>query len=69
MEYNRHVVSVKSQEPNSLIVTDLHGEGTDFQAVVLTMPVPQILQLEGTVQKALGESVVNTLISLCIADI
>ena len=56
MEYNHQIVKVEQgAEAGSLTVTDTSGISASFQAVVLTMPVPQILQLKGAVQKSLGE--------------
>lgn len=54
MEYNRQVVSVDVDGKNTVRVADISGNAESFQAVVLTMPVPQILQLRGSIQKALG---------------
>lgn len=53
MEYDRQVVSVKPKGSDSLTVTDTRGAGADFNAVVLTMPVPQILQFRDSFHKVL----------------
>ena len=56
MEYNHQIIKVEpGAEAGSLTVTDTSGTSASFQAVVLTMPVPQILQLKGVIQKNLGE--------------
>ncbi|PVD39366.1 hypothetical protein C0Q70_01996 [Pomacea canaliculata] len=53
VEYNRQVVSVDVDGKDTVRVADISGNAESFQAVVLTMPVPQILQLRGSIQKAL----------------
>ncbi|KAK7507957.1 hypothetical protein BaRGS_00000922 [Batillaria attramentaria] len=53
VEYDREIVSVEVKDPDSITVVDTRGAGADFNAVVLTMPVPQILQLKGSINKAL----------------
>ncbi|XP_076460055.1 renalase-like [Babylonia areolata] len=57
VEYNHQVSSVEEEEGGvgGVRVTDTNGVSASFQAVVLTMPVPQILQLAGTVQKRLAD--------------
>ena len=56
MEYNHQIIKVEpGAEAGSLTVTDTSDTSASFQAVVLTMPVPQILQLKGVIQKSLGE--------------
>lgn len=45
MEYNRSV-------------STLQGKVELFDAVVLTIPVPQVLQLKGTVAEILGKQIV-----------
>lgn len=56
VEYNHQIIKVEpGAEAGSLTVTDTSGTSASFQAVVLTMPVPQILQLKGVIQKNLGE--------------
>ena len=56
VEYNHQIIKVEQgAEAGSLTVTDTSGASASFQAVVLTMPVPQILQLKGVIQKSLGE--------------
>ena len=57
VEFNRLVTQIEQgEEGGSLTVTDDSGNSASFQAVVLTMPVPQVLQLQGLVQAELGES-------------
>lgn len=54
VEFNREIVSLEAKETDSVTVTDTRGAGADFSVVVLTMPVPQILQLKGAIiQKSL----------------
>ncbi|KAK7112130.1 hypothetical protein V1264_011631 [Littorina saxatilis] len=54
VEYNHQVLTVEqAADGKSLTVTDVGGKSIACQALVLTMPVPQILQLKGVVQKTL----------------
>ncbi|XP_078079703.1 renalase isoform X2 [Mustelus asterias] len=53
--YNRHVTHINLKE-GKLEVCSLSAPSEMFDAVVLTMPVPQILQLQGHIENLIGES-------------
>ncbi|XP_038678301.1 renalase isoform X1 [Scyliorhinus canicula] len=53
--YNRHVTHINLKE-GKLEVCSMSAPSEMFDAVVLTMPVPQILQLQGHIENLISES-------------
>ncbi|XP_071107570.1 renalase-like [Haliotis cracherodii] len=61
-KYEHHIsqVDFKSGDCQAVQVTTQAGTSQEFDAVILTMPVPQILQLKGAIQRSIaGQSSVR----------
>ena len=52
----QHLVTSITTEGIQVAVTTEQGTKESFDAVILTMPVPQILQLKGDIAKLIGMS-------------
>ena len=53
IKFNHHISEITKQN-EQWIVSTLSGDSEIFDAVVLTMPTPQVLQLKGTVSEIFG---------------
>ncbi|KAF4521615.1 hypothetical protein B566_EDAN006657 [Ephemera danica] len=56
VKFNHHVSAISQNGDSKWVVQTLSGTEEMFDAVVLTMPVPQILQLQGDVADILGSN-------------
>lgn len=59
VEFNQEVKDVSLLE-SSWRVTTKAGVQESFQGVIITMPVPQILQLAGTIKEIIGSPCLMT---------
>jgi protoporphyrinogen oxidase len=49
-----HLIEDIQEDGDRYVVKTQHGVTETFDCVILTMPVPQILKLQGIVQKTIG---------------
>jgi len=56
VSYERTVSAVSDEDNQWCVTDDKTDESETFDCVVLTMPVPQILELSGNIQSAIGEA-------------
>jgi renalase len=52
--FERHIVAIDLQADDKWLVKTKSGQEQVFDAVILTMPVPQILQLKGRINNIIG---------------
>lgn len=54
VKYNERITDI-SQVNDRLTVSSESGRNGNFDAVILTMPIPQLLQLTGTISSIIGK--------------
>jgi renalase len=54
IHFERHIVAIDLQADNKWLVKTKSGQEHVFDAIILTMPVPQILQLKGRINNIIG---------------
>ena len=56
VSYERAVSALSDRDNQWCVTDDKTAESETFDCVVLTMPVPQILELSGSIQSAIGKA-------------